>query len=65
MDFKTWTIEKHKCLTCQHVAIRDDPQQDKPGTIIMCFYYVSYAIDAREEDKCGLEARKWECQPSL
>lgn len=66
MDYKTWVIERGKCLLCRHHIILNDPGQDKPGTIMRCTKHPQrgskhgmYAIDARTE-RCGVEAKDWE-----
>jgi hypothetical protein len=55
-------------VLCKHVLIQDDPDQDKPATILRCSKHGQkgrgkwmFCIDAREE-KCGLEAKDWEPQ---
>lgn len=65
MDYKTWQVERGKCLLCKHHVIMDDKDQDKPGTIMRCSRHkqrgrtgMMYCIDARTE-KC-IEAKDWE-----
>jgi hypothetical protein len=68
MNYSKWKTEQAKCESCRHGLVEDDPQQDIPGTILRCdlFRLSTYsrrrmfALYAREEDKCGGDARLWE-----
>jgi len=59
--------ERDKCAACVHSFREDDPKQDKPGTIVRCGLLMGgkrhqFAIYAREESFCGIEARHFEAK---
>jgi hypothetical protein len=69
MNYAEWRNERAKCESCRHSLVENDPQQPTPGTILRCEMFGNarvssrwrmFAIYAREDDKCGKEARLWE-----
>ena len=68
MKAQDWLAgERDKCQACAHSFRDDDPKQDKPGTILRCGLLpwsgrgkFQFAIYAREESFCGMDARKFQ-----
>lgn len=67
MNSTQWlTFGRAKCEACAHSYRDNDPKQDRPGTILRCSLLpcagrgrCQFAIYAREESFCGMEARHY------